>query len=241
MSVHIGTSGWSYDHWQGILYPHDIPSTERLSYYVQRFHTVELNSSYYRWPKVTAFKSWRRRLPEGFLMSVKAPSWLTHARRLYGPEKWLDTIGKGWHGLLEKRAVLLVQLSPNFAFDYNRLAYFLSRLPWWIRTTVEFRHHSWHCEEVFALLEQYQTAYCIMSGANLPCILRTTAPFVYVRMHGPDHSFLYGGSYSDDDLQWWRDRIWEWKSAGKEVFVYFNNDGGGNAVRNATRLKEMLN
>lgn len=240
MNIHIGTSGWSYDHWQDVLYPAGTLVYQRLHYYVQRLHTVELNSSYYRWPKVSTFRSWRKRLPDGFAMSVKAPAWLTHARRLYGPEKWLDTIGKGWHALLDKRAILLLQLSPNFSYDYERLAYFLSKLPWWMRTTVEFRHPSWHRDEVFQLLEKHQVAYCIMSGAYLPCILQTTAPFVYVRMHGPDHHHLYGGSYGDNDLRWWRDRIWEWQAMGKEVYVYFNNDGGGNAVRNAETLRHLV-
>lgn len=240
MSVHIGTSGWSYDHWNGVLYPQGTPPYHRLSFYLEKFSTVELNSSYYRWPRLSTFKSWRKRLPEGFLMTVKAPRGLTHAKKLYGPEKWLQTIQAGWHGLLDRRGILLVQLSPLMTYDYERLAYFLDKIPWWMRTAVEMRHPSWHREEVFQLLEQHQTAYCIMSGAYLPCILRTTAPFVYARLHGPDHHHLYGGSYSDDDLGWWAERINEWQCMGKEVFVYFNNDGGGNAVRNALRLKEFV-
>jgi uncharacterized protein YecE (DUF72 family) len=67
-----------------------------------------------------------------------------------------------------------------------------------------------------------------------------TAPFVYVRLHGPDERALYGGSYSDDDLAWWAARIREWEARGHEVFAYFNNDGGGNAVRNAETLAGML-
>ena len=51
---------------------------------------------------------------------------------------------------------------------------------------------------------------------------------------------LYAGSYSDDDLRWWADRIREWLTMGKEVFVYFNNDGEGNAVRNANTLAAFL-
>jgi uncharacterized protein YecE (DUF72 family) len=49
-----------------------------------------------------------------------------------------------------------------------------------------------------------------MSGANLPCVLRATTDFVYVRMHGPDHNHLYADSYPDADLKWWADRIREW-------------------------------
>lgn len=193
-----------------------------------------------RWPRETSFASWRRRLPEGFAMSVKAPRGLTHGKRLYGPEVWTARIGRCWHELGDKRAVLLVQLPPQLERDDARLDYFLAALPWWIRVTVEFRHPSWDHPAVYALLERHQAAYCIMSGANLPCILRATAPFVYLRLHGPDHQYLYGGSYSDTDLQWWADRIREWSAAGKDVYAYFNNDGGGNAVRNAGTLRWLL-
>lgn len=240
MSIHIGTSGWSYDHWHGVLYPHGIAPWERLGYYVQSYQTVELNSSFYRWPTMTAFKSWQRRLPPGFLLSVKAPRLLTHYKRLYAPERWIEKIKACWHELGDKRAVLLVQLSPNLAFDLERLRYFLQQVPAWIHLSVEFRHPSWLQEPVFNLLEQYGTAYCVMSGAHLPCVLRATASFVYVRMHGPDQHYLYGGSYSDADLHWWADRIREWEGQGRDVYVYFNNDGGGNAVRNANTLRAFL-
>jgi uncharacterized protein YecE (DUF72 family) len=240
MGIHIGTSGWSYDHWHGVLYPDGTPPWERLNYYVQHYHTVELNSSYYRWPTIAGFKSWQKRLPQGFLLSVKAPRGLTHAKRLYAPERWISRIKNCWHELGDKRAVLLVQLSPLFEYDYDRLAYFLQQLPAWIRVAVEFRHISWHNDSIFSLLENFGAAYCIMSGAHLPCILRTTAPFVYARLHGPDHQYLYGGSYSDDDMRWWAHRIREWEAMGKEVFVYFNNDGGGNAIRNASTLKALI-
>lgn len=238
--IHIGTSGWSYEHWQGILYPHGTRRWERLGYYVRQYATVELNSSFYRWPTTAAFKSWQRRLPPGFLLSVKAPRQLTHAKRLYAPEKWMERMTSCWHELGDKRAVLLVQLSPRFALDLERLRYFLQQIPHWMRVAIEFRHPSWHQECVFQLLEHHGTAYCIMSGAQLPCVLRATAPFVYVRMHGPDPQHLYGGSYPAADLGWWATRIREWEGQGKEVYVYFNNDGEGNALYNATALRALL-
>jgi uncharacterized protein YecE (DUF72 family) len=79
-----------------------------------------------------------------------------------------------------------------------------------------------------------------MSGAGLPCELRATAPFVYVRLHGPDRHHLYAGSYSDDDLRWWADRVREWEATGRDVYVYFNNDGEGHAVRNALTLRHLV-
>ena len=240
MSLHIGTSGWSYDHWQGVLYPPGLAPAKRLDHYVQRFRTVELNASYYHWPRDVTFARWQQRLPEGFLMTVKAPAGLTHRKRLYEPEYWLDRIGQGLQRLGDKLGVFLAQLPPGLACDLPRLAYFLEQVPAWLRVAVEFRHPSWHQEAVFDLLEQHRTAYCVISGARLPCILRTTAPFAYVRLHGPDPNHLYAGSYSDNDLQWWAGRIREWAAMERDVFVYFNNDGEGNAVRNADRLKEFL-
>jgi uncharacterized protein YecE (DUF72 family) len=238
--IRIGTCGWSYSHWQPELYPPGLPAGDRLSRYAAAFATAELNSSFYRWPRPAAFRGWRRKLPEGFRLSVKAPRGLTHGRRLYAPEAWIQRIGVGWHELGDKRAVLLVQLAPSHVRDDDRLAYFLQRVPGWMRLSVEFRHPSWHCEEVFALLEAHRAAYCVMSGAHLPCILRATTGFAYVRLHGPDHHHLYAGSYSDTDLRWWADRIREWDAAGKDVFVYFNNDGNANAVRNARSLRALL-
>jgi uncharacterized protein YecE (DUF72 family) len=240
MAIHIGTSGWSYDHWTHVLYPPGAPSRDRLGYYTRVFQTVELNASFYRWPRNATFASWRRRLPDAFQFSVKAPRGLTHAKKLYAPETWVQRIAASWHELGDKRAVLLVQLAPDHARDDARLQYFLERLPPWIRTAVELRHPSWDHDDVFAMLEHRGAAYCVMSGAHLPCVLRATAPFVYVRLHGPDHEHVYGGSYSDADLAWWADRLREWDAAGKDVFAYFNNDGGGNAVRNAATLRHLI-
>ena len=87
---------------------------------------MELNASYYRWPSDAAFASWQRRLPDGFIVSVKAPGALTHVKRLYGPEAWFARITQGLGRLGSKRGVLLVQLPPSSACDYPRLAYFLS-------------------------------------------------------------------------------------------------------------------
>ena len=236
----VGTSGWSYDHWNGVLYRPDLPARDRLGRYVEVFDTVELNASFYRWPPPASFASWRRRLPDGFELTVKAPRGLTHARRLYGPEQWIERMTAGLHELAGRRGPLLVQLPPSMQRDDERLDYFLRRVPAWMRPVLEFRHPSWSDDSVFALLERHGAAYCVMSGAALPCILRATSDVVYIRLHGPDPGSLYAGSYSSEDLGWWAERIREWERAGHQVYAYFNNDGGGNAVRDAVALRAEL-
>jgi uncharacterized protein YecE (DUF72 family) len=236
----IGTSGWSYEHWNDVLYPAGTAATRRLGIYVEQFPTVEQNASFYRWPSASTFASWKRRLPDGFTMSVKAPRGLTHAKRLYAPEEWVSRIAAGWHELGNRRGMLLVQLPPAMERDDLRLDYFLSLLPDWIEVAVELRHSSWDHEAVYEILEARGAAYCVVSGANIGCHLRATADTVYVRLHGPDRQHLYAGSYSDAELGWWAQRIREWEESDRRVLVYFNNDGDGNAVRNASTLLRLL-
>jgi uncharacterized protein YecE (DUF72 family) len=234
----IGTSGWVYPHWRGVLYHGD--QRTWLDQYMAEFDTVELNGSFYRWPADARYTSWHDRLPAGFEMAVKAPRGLTHARRLRDPEVWVERITRGLHALGDRRGPLIAQLHPALERDDDLLDAFLTALPPWTRPAIEFRHPSWNDDAVFSVLERHGAAYCVMSGAHLPCVLRATATLVYVRLHGPDHEHLYAGSYSDDDLAWWADRIREWEAAGHHVYAYFNNDGEGHAVRNARTLKQLL-
>ena len=240
MAIHIGTSGWSYNHWVGIVYPRSASSLGRLDEYVRRFATIEVNNTFYRWPKEEVFTTWHDRTPADFVFSIKASRGLTQFRKLNDPVPWLERMDAGLRRLGDKMGVLVLQLPPHFPYNLDRLAGFLEVAPSWPRLAIEFRHPSWHRDETFALLERRGVAYCVMSGANLACVLRATAPFVYVRLHGPDTEHLYGGSYPDADLRWWADRIGEWAGQGRDVFAYFNNDGHGHAVRNADRLREFV-
>jgi uncharacterized protein YecE (DUF72 family) len=73
-AIYVGTSGWSYTHWEPELYPPGLPPGDRLARYAAEFSTAELNSSLYRWPRPAAFRSWQQRLAPGFQLSVNGPS-----------------------------------------------------------------------------------------------------------------------------------------------------------------------
>lgn len=223
-----------------MLYPPGTPAGRRLQHYAAEFDTVELNGSFYRWPSDAQFERWRDELPAGFVMAVKAARGLTHARRLRSPEAWIERLERGWRALGERAGPLLVQLHPALERDDARLDHFLGAMPADIPVAVEFRHSSWDHPAVYDLLAHHDAAYVVMNGAGLPCVLKATASLVYVRLHGPDPHALYGGSYSVDDLRWWSERIAEWAAQDRDVFVYFNNDLGGNAVRNARDLTAQL-
>ncbi|OOK76901.1 hypothetical protein BZL29_3852 [Mycobacterium kansasii] len=156
MTVRIGTSGWSYDHWSDVLYPPGLASVRRLSYYVRSFDTVELNASFYRWPRDSTFAGWRTQLPDGFTMSVKAHRGLTHYRRLMSPEPWIERFERCWQLLGDRHGVLLVQLHPEQRRDDTRLDSFLRSVPASIRVAVELRHPSWNAPAVYAVLETHR-------------------------------------------------------------------------------------
>jgi uncharacterized protein YecE (DUF72 family) len=240
VTVRIGTSGWSYDHWADVLYRPGLPAARRLARYVEVFDTVELNASFYRWPRDATFVGWRERLPDGVTMAVKVHRGLSHFRRLKDPEEWVDRIRRCWDALGDHHEAVLIQLHPDMVRDDDRLDRFLQQVPSDVRVACELRHPSWDAPEVYELLEKHRAAYVVMSGANLRCVLRATSDLVYVRLHGPDREDLYEGSYSESDLRWWADRIGEWREQGRRVVVYFNNDLGGHAVRNALRLRELV-
>lgn len=198
-----------------------------------------MNNTFYRWPTPATFAVWRDRTPPGFVFAIKASRGLSHFRKLNDPGPQLAHLAEGLCELGPKLGPLLVQLPPFFPPNLPRLEAFLREVPEGLRVAVEFRHPGWHREDVYDALERHGAAYCVMSGANLPCVLRATAPFVYVRLHGPTDR-LYAGSYPDADLRWWADRVREWEGQGRDVFAYFNNDDAGHAVRNAETLRGLL-
>ncbi|MFZ2088271.1 MAG: DUF72 domain-containing protein, partial [Desulfobaccales bacterium] len=57
--IHIGTSGWHYDHWRGPFYPENLRPADYLRFYRQQFQTVEINNSFYRLPTEKALIDWR--------------------------------------------------------------------------------------------------------------------------------------------------------------------------------------
>lgn len=90
-SLHIGTSGWAYDHWQGAFYPDDRSQNERLSFYAEHFRSVEINNSFYQLPSEETLVRWRETVPDRFTFAVKANRYITHMKKLTDPAEPLET------------------------------------------------------------------------------------------------------------------------------------------------------
>ncbi len=242
--VFIGTSGYNYPHWwDGVFYPSGLPQKRWLEYYAEYFDTVELNVSFYRLPSKEAFVSWYKRTPRGFSFAMKGSRFITHMKRLRDCREPLAILLDRSSPLKEKLGVILWQLPPRFRFQKERLEEFcvlLSTLPRSkiLRHAFEFRDESWFCEEAFRTLEEFSFAFCIAQGAGLPSAERVTSGTIYLRFHGGE--VLYGSNYSDKELKQWAGKIRNWEEKGKIVFVYFNNDAYGFAVKNGLTLKKFV-
>src|SRR5258708_23642742 len=125
MRFFVGTSGYSYKEWKGSFYPEKLPQKEMLSYYAQRFCTVEINSTFYRMPKANDLESWAQQVPDGFRFVLKAPQTITHRKRLKNAEDATNDFLRTASALKGRRAPLLFQLPPNFKKDLPRLKAFL--------------------------------------------------------------------------------------------------------------------
>lgn len=236
--IHIGTSGWTYDHWKEVFYPQEKPQKEWLDYYARHFSTVEINNSFYNLPKRETFESWRNATPEGFLFSLKASRYITHMKKLREPGESLARFLDRGSVLGEKLGPVLFQLPPRWRVNPERLGSFLDMLPETRSYTFEFRDSSWFHDEVYDLLSGHNAAFCIYELGDVASPRQITADFVYIRLHGPGGP--YQGRYGTAALSGWAGALSAWRAKGLDVYCYFDNDDSGYAVMNARELGDML-
>jgi uncharacterized protein YecE (DUF72 family) len=240
MKIYIGTSGWHYKHWlDDVFYPAGTRPAQMFDFYAQHFDTVEINNSFYHLPSAKTFDNWRESSPPKFLFAVKGSRFITHMKKLKDPrpssEKFFDVADR----LGRKLGPILFQLPPRWKVNVERLAEFLESLPQRHKYVIEIRDESWLVPEVYALLRRHKTAFCIHDFADMKVPEEITANFTYIRFHGPT-SAKYFGSYSSEQLREWAKRIEDWSQRLSAIYVYFNNDRGGEAVRNALELKRLV-
>jgi len=236
----VGTSGYVYRDWRRRFYPAALAARGWLPYYAATFDTVELNSPFYRLPRAATFRAWASAVPPGFVFAVKASRFLTHVKRLKAPGAPISLFLRRARGLGDALGPVLIQLPATYHVRLDRLdglLRVLARRPQ-IRWVLEVRHASWLIDAVFDRLTRANVALCLHDWREQPVTGPLTADFVYVRRHGTRRR--YGGSYREAMLAADADRIDAWTRGGRDVYVYFNNDGRAAAVRNARRLTELL-
>ena len=237
MEWRIGCSGYHYPEWRGIFYPEEVSQRRWFEYYSQHFNTLELNVTYYKFPRVETLASWYGRSPEGFSFSVKAPRHVTHFKKFRDAQHLLsDFYTATKSGLREKLGCVLFQFPARFHYEPERLASIVKMLDNSVSNVLEFRHESWWTPAVYEVLEKERVSFCGMSHPDLPEAVISTSETLYYRFHGTPH--LYYSKYDIAKLEQVRQEIIN-RARTLRSFLYFNNTADGHAVTNAKQLQDI--
>ena len=234
MTVRVGTSGWQYADWKDPFYAGQ-PQRRWLTSYAERFDTVEVNATFYRLPRTEAVQRWTEQVPRSFLFVVKASRYLTHIKRLRDPTEPVARLMDRIRPLqaADMLGPILLQFPPDMSAAPDLLAATLGEFPRGLRLAVEPRHDSWFAAPTRTVLEDHGAAlvWADRDGRSLAPLWRT-ADWCYLRMHHGRDDW----GYAERDLNRWATRVRD----VADGYVYFNNDPGAAAVRDAAAFRRLL-
>jgi uncharacterized protein YecE (DUF72 family) len=231
MKISIGMSGYSYKEWKPNFYPADLPADEMLSFYADRFGTVEINNTFYRMPTEKVLTQWAEEVPAGFVFGLKAPRRITHMSRLKDSADNVQYFMRTANCLGDRLGPTLFQLPPNFKKDLPLLQEFLTLIPRTWVAAFEFRHQSWFEEDVYAALRQHDASLCIVDDEESGTPVVATAGWGYLRLRRTD--------YPNAELEAWADRIkaqpWD------RAYAFFKHEeDGGLGPQIALRMRDLV-
>ncbi|MGI8667850.1 MAG: DUF72 domain-containing protein [Jatrophihabitans sp.] len=265
----VGISGWTYPPWRGGFYSAGLAYRNELRYAASKLSFIEINGTFYALQRPSSFYRWAAETPQDFCFAIKAGRFITHLKRLREADTAVaNFLASGLLSLQAKLGPVLWQLPPTMAFEPQRIADFVTRLPhstgeaaylarrhddrvagqaWTgaladrpLRHAVEVRHDSFRSPQFIELMRQNSIGVVVADTAGRwPQLFEVTADFVYLRLHGA--SALYASGYTGSELNRWADRIRAWLAAGLDVYAYFDNDLKVRAPYDAMALRALLN
>ncbi len=257
----VGPAGWSYEDWEGIVYPAAKPrGFHALSYLPAFVDIVEVNSTFYRPAPPAMVMAWLKRIEDrpGFRLSLKLFQAFTHAREGFS-RKDIDDVRRAADlvRLRGRLAALLVQFPWSFRSSPENMEY-LRRL---FKTfagyplAVEVRHAGWDDRAFYDLLRDHGAAFCnidqpVIGESIAPSAVSTTPDFAYVRLHGRNsknwfreeagRDDRYDYLYAQDELEDWVARIKQLGRKSGRVYIITNNHYRGQAMANALQIRNMI-
>ncbi len=258
---HIGTAGWSYEDWEGVVYPTTKPrGFHPLVFLAAYFNTVEINSTFYRPASAALALSWVKKVaafPE-FLFAVKVHQVFTHLRRDF-TRKDVEDFKQGVAPIMAagRLAALLLQFPWSFSNTGENAGYLMKLLESFTGhpLALEVRHASWDTPEFYKELASRRVSFCnidqpIFRQSIQPSAIVTNPEFSYVRLHGRNakdwfrkgagRDDRYNYLYAKDELGDWVQRIRQLGANSEKVFVITNNHYRGQAVANALQIRNLL-
>jgi uncharacterized protein YecE (DUF72 family) len=258
---YVGTAGWSYEDWDGIVYPADKGRVfHPLSYLADFINIVEVNSTFYRPASPSMVRSWLKKIERrpDFLLSLKLYQAFTHAREGFTQKDVEDVKTAADLVRLEGRlAALLVQFPWSFRNSPENTGYLLRLLKLFAGypLAIEVRHASWDTPGFYEMLGGHGAAFCnidqpLFDDSIKPSAVSTTTDFAYVRLHGRNYKNWfrqdagrddrYDYLYAKDELQDWITRIKDLGTKSGKVYVITNNHYRGQAMANAIQIRNMI-
>ena len=230
--LYLGTSGFAYDEWKGRFYPETISGPRMLSFYAERFGSVEINYTFRRMPSERALRTWGERTPQGFRFALKAHQRISHTRRLRRARDDLDAFVERAGLLGDRLGPILVQCPPTLPYDSDLISSFLETLSPGVRFAMEFRHPSW--EAARPALADRGVAWCLADTDERPAdpAAVPAEPFAYLRLRRE--------AYGDEELRAWAEAIRRALDAGRDVHCYLKHEEKATGPRFAARLAELL-
>ncbi len=235
---YIGCSGFHYKEWKEVFYPKGLPQTKWFEHYCKHFNTIELNTTFYRFPRPEALQGWYNRSPEDFKFSVKAPRLITHYKHFIDCENMLgDFYGAVYEGLTDKLGCVLFQLPSRLLYSGELLERITKILDPSFDNVIEFRNESWWNKKVYNELKKHKITFCGISHPQLQDDVVKNTSILYYRFHGVP--VLYKSQYPKEFIEQITNEI---KASGisREAYIYFNNTWGTGAINNGRQMPKFI-
>lgn len=260
LNIRIGTAGWSYKDWDGVVYPHPKPrGFDPLAFLARKFDVVEINSTFYRPPAEKISRGWAERVRDfpNFRFTLKLHQQFTHERERISSDA-VSLFKKGVEPVAESGCLgcVLAQFPASFHFRPSNLDY-LERLFGWFGEyplAVEVRGREWNNNGFFGFLSEHKVGFCNIDQPHIDNQIKpteiVTSPIGYVRLHGRNRENWFNEQagrdqrydylYSGKELGPWIQRIREIAARAIDTYVISNNHYRGQALVNSFQMQHEL-
>ncbi len=239
--LYIGTSGIVVPVAQS-NFPDAFKEKSRLSYYASLLNSLEVNSSFYKNPRVSTLTRWVSEVGDDFKFTFKIPKLVSHVKYLaFDPTDVLEFLALVDH-VGKMKGCLLIQFPPSLKVDALPA---LKKLLQIIRKTdessswdiaVEFRDSSWYTSKVETALSNFNSCIVLHDHPKAPTPLEISQELFYLRFHG--EGGRYRGSYDISALSPYAEIARKFLLENKHGYAYFNNTMG-DAFANAKMLEQL--
>src|SRR5574337_184726 len=258
-TIRFGPAGWSYDDWNGIVYPTHRPhGFHEAEYLANFFDTIEINTTFYHPPRAEVSRSWINRVRHNPNFRFTAKLWQRFTHERATSQQGEREFKEGVAPLLEAGLLgtLLMQFPWSFKNNKENREYIGGLVMQFMEfpLVLEVRHESWNKPEIYQMLHELDVGFCNIDqpviGRSIRPSERATSPIGYIRLHGRnyEHWFTSGEHpeerydylYGLGELESWAERIRHVAEAGEATYVITNNHFRGKAVANALQLVNII-